>query len=131
SGKSTIARAVAGLLAPAAGSIHFEDKMLPGKVGARTREQLRQIQLVLQNPDASLNPRQRVLNIVGRPLEHFFGLRRTALRERVEQFLHDVRLDTSYLDRFPDQLSGGERQRVAIARALAANPKLMLCDEIL
>jgi peptide/nickel transport system ATP-binding protein len=131
SGKSTIARAVAGLLSPAAGLIQFEDKTLPGKVAARAREQLRQIQLVLQNPDASLNPRQRVLNIVARPLEHFFGLRRTALRERVEQFLHDVRLDTSYLDRFPDQLSGGERQRVAIARALAADPKLMLCDEIL
>jgi peptide/nickel transport system ATP-binding protein len=131
SGKSTIARAVAGLLAPAAGSIQFQDKPLPGRVGARTREQLRQIQLVLQNPDASLNPRQRVLTIVARPLEHFFGLRRTALRERVEQFLRDVRLDTTYLDRYPDQLSGGERQRVAIARALAANPKLMLCDEIL
>jgi peptide/nickel transport system ATP-binding protein len=131
SGKSTIARAVAGLLQPAAGSIQFDDKILPGHVGARTRDQLRQIQLVLQNPDASLNPRQHVLTIVGRPLEHFFRLRRTALRERVEQFLHDVRLDTAYMDRYPDQLSGGERQRVAIARALAADPKLMLCDEIL
>lgn len=131
SGKSTIARAVAGLLSPAAGSIQFDDKTLLGNVGVRAREQLRQIQLVLQNPDASLNPRQRVQTIVGRPLEHFFGLRRTALRERVEQFLHDVRLDKTYLDRYPDQLSGGERQRVAIARALAADPKLMLCDEIL
>jgi len=131
SGKSTIARAVAGLLPPAAGTIRFQDKAFPGKVAARTREQLRQVQLVLQNPDASLNPRQRVSQIVGRPLELFFGLRGTTLRLRVEQFLNDVRLDKSYMDRFPDQLSGGERQRVAIARALAADPKLMLCDEIL
>jgi peptide/nickel transport system ATP-binding protein len=131
SGKSTIARAVAGLLTPKAGEITFAGSRLGGRVEGRTRDQLREIQLVLQNPDASLNPRHRVAQIVGRPLELFFGLRGTALYERIAQLLMDVRLDKSYVDRYPDELSGGERQRVAIARALAANPRLMLCDEIL
>ena len=85
----------------------------------------------MQNPDASLNPRQSVLQIVGRPLELFFGLGGAQKRARVEQLLADVRLPRSFARRYPDELSGGERQRVAIARALAARPKLMLCDEIL
>ncbi|MGC8880440.1 MAG: oligopeptide/dipeptide ABC transporter ATP-binding protein, partial [Anaerolineae bacterium] len=89
------------------------------------------LQLVFQNPDASLNPRQRVSQIIGRPLQVFFGLSGAALRQRVEALLEDVRLDRNYYDRYPDELSGGERQRVAIARALAAEPKLMLCDEVL
>jgi peptide/nickel transport system ATP-binding protein len=131
SGKSTIARAVAGLIRPAAGQIAFEGSDIGRLVGARTRDQRREIQLVFQNPDASLNPRQHLLQIIGRPLEMFFALKGAKLRERVEQLLGDVRLDRSYAHRYPDELSGGERQRVAIARALAANPRLMLCDEIL
>ena len=131
SGKSTIARAVAGLILPTAGTITFDGSDIARRVQARTPDQRREIQLVLQNPDASLNPRQRVFQIIGRPLEMFFGLKGTELRARVEQLLDDVRLDRTYIDRYPDELSGGERQRVAIARALAANPRLMLCDEIL
>ncbi len=131
SGKSTIARAVAGLLTPTAGQITFQGQDITRTVEARTQEQRREIQLVFQNPDASLNPRQRVGQIIGQPLRIFFGMNGAAQRERTEHLLQDVRLDSSYINRFPDELSGGERQRVAIARALAAEPKLMLCDEIL
>ncbi|MEZ4666304.1 MAG: ABC transporter ATP-binding protein [Anaerolineae bacterium] len=131
SGKSTIARTIAGLMQPSAGIITFEGHNIIPLVKARTQEQRREIQLIFQNPDASLNPRQPVGQIIGQPLRIFFDLTGTAQRERVEQLLQDVRLDGSYRNRYPDELSGGERQRVAIARALAAQPKLLLCDEIL
>jgi peptide/nickel transport system ATP-binding protein len=131
SGKSTIARTLGGLLGPLAGRITFEGRSLAATVESRSRDVRREIQLVLQNPDASLNPRQRVHQIVGRPLELFFGLHGKERRAGVEQALDDVRLDAAFASRFPDELSGGERQRVAIARALAARPRLMLCDEIL
>jgi peptide/nickel transport system ATP-binding protein len=131
SGKSTIARTIGGLLGPLAGRITFEGRSLAATVESRSRDVRREIQLVLQNPDASLNPRQRVHQIVGRPLELFFGLHGKERRAGVEQALEDVRLDAAFASRFPDELSGGERQRVAIARALAARPRLMLCDEIL
>ena len=131
SGKSTVARAVSGLLAPTTGSIRFEGAALPGLVRARAADQLRRIQYVFQNPDASLNPRLRVGEILARPLARFFGLGGGARRERVARALDEVRLPESYIARFPDQLSGGERQRIAIARALVAEPALMLCDEVL
>jgi peptide/nickel transport system ATP-binding protein len=131
SGKSTIARTVGGLLRPLSGQLTFEGRNLAATVGSRRKEVRRGIQLVLQNPDASLNPRQRVHQIVGRPLELFFGLHGKACRAGVEKALEDVRLDAAFATRYPDELSGGERQRVAIARALAARPRLMLCDEIL
>jgi peptide/nickel transport system ATP-binding protein len=131
SGKSTISRAVGGLLVPTAGKITFDGTDVTRPVASRPRELRREIQLVLQNPDASLNPRRRVGQIVGRPLELFYGLGRQARRARVEELLEDVRLPAAFARRFPDELSGGERQRVAIARALAARPKLMLCDEVL
>ena len=131
SGKSTIARSIGGLLGPLAGQITFEGRALGATVESRSKDVRREIQLVLQNPDASLNPRQRVHQIVGRPLELFFGLHGKARRAGVEQALEDVRLDAAFASRYPDELSGGERQRVAIARALAAKPRLMLCDEIL
>jgi peptide/nickel transport system ATP-binding protein len=131
SGKSTVARAISGLLAPAAGRILFDGAPLPEAVKRRTGDLRRSIQYVFQNPDASLNPRLRVGRIVGRPLEMFEQLDRGALKRRVAAALQDVRLDADYVARYPDQLSGGERQRVAIARALAAEPDLLLCDEVL
>lgn len=131
SGKSTVARAVSGLLAPRTGRILFRGEPAPSRVAARPPELRRLIQYVFQNPDASLNPRMRIRNILTRPLEVLGDVAASELESRVTGALDDVRLDADYADRFPDQLSGGERQRVAIARALIVNPALLLCDEVL
>lgn len=131
SGKTTIARAVAGLIAPARGTITFRGQDITGPVERRPRETQRAIQYVFQHPDASLNPRRRVGAIVGRPLQHFFGLRGVPQKQRVAELLETTHLDPRYASRFPGQLSGGERQRVVLAQALAAEPDLILCDEIL
>jgi peptide/nickel transport system ATP-binding protein len=131
SGKSTIARFIAGLSTPLDGTMEYHGQEVAWPVRERPVETLREIQLIFQNPDASLNPRQRIAQILGRPLQHFYGLGGSKRGEAVEQLLADVRLDRDYASRYPDELSGGERQRVAIARALAARPKVLLCDEIL
>jgi peptide/nickel transport system ATP-binding protein len=131
SGKSTIARAIAGLLAPKQGVIRFEGQALPGLVARRSRELRRRIQYIFQNPDASLNPRAQIGTILSRPFEFFFAADRATTKRKVIEALEDVRLDRSHASRYPDQLSGGERQRVAIARALIAESRLLLCDEIL
>ena len=130
SGKSTIARTLAGLLPAHAGQLTFVDNDLTRPVAHRPLALRRIIQLIFQNPDASLNPRQTVEQIVERPLWFFFGLPRAERRERVVNLLAQMRLGAHYLDRFPGQLSGGEKQRVAIARAFAAEPELVLCDEV-
>jgi peptide/nickel transport system ATP-binding protein len=131
SGKSTIARAVSGLLPPVDGAIRFAGRPLPGSIRERDGELKRRIQYIFQNPDASLNPRNRVSEILMRPLSIYMGMSGEAAREKAEAALREVRLESGYLVRFPDQLSGGERQRVAIARALVAEPALLLCDEVL
>lgn len=131
SGKSTIARTVEGLIQPVAGQMSFDGQDISRSVRQRSKRLRQELQLVLQNPDASLNPRQSVAQIIGRPLEMFLGLSGRALRNKVEALLEDVRLNRGYAERYPDQLSGGERQRVAIARALGVDPKLVLCDEVL
>jgi peptide/nickel transport system ATP-binding protein len=131
SGKSTAARAISGLLSPHSGDIRFEGRSLAPSYKERGGEERRQIQFIFQNPDASLNPRQPVREILARPLHIFYRLGRGETERRIESALDDVRLERSYLARYPDQLSGGERQRVAIARALLAEPELLLCDEIL
>jgi peptide/nickel transport system ATP-binding protein len=131
SGKSTILKTIAGLLGPSAGAISKTDEgALPPVIEARQPHQLRQIQLIFQNPDESLNPRQTIEEILLQPLELYFGLKGNPARERAGALLEQVRLGAHYLDRLPSQLSGGEKQRVAIARAFAAEPEIVLCDEV-
>lgn len=131
SGKSTILKTIAGLLGPSAGRIDRQASgPLPATVEARSPQQLREIQLIFQNPDESLNPRQTVAEILGQPLELYFGVRGEEARRRAAALLEQVRLGAHYLDRLPSQMSGGEKQRVAIARAFAAEPEIVLCDEV-
>ena len=130
SGKSTILKTIAGLLPPAGGAVTVNDAPLPRTVEQRNPSQLRQIQLIFQNPDDSLNPRHTVADILEQPLKLYFGLSGAELRARSAEILERVRLGAHYLDRLPSQLSGGEKQRVAIARAFAADPEIVLCDEV-
>ncbi len=129
-GKSTLARVVAGLLPPAAGLVRFDGNTLPKTFKRRDRESLRLIQMIYQSPDVALNPRQRVAHILARPLRFYFELDNTAITARVDELLRMVELTPAHGRRLSTQLSGGEKQRVCIARALAAEPKLMICDEV-
>jgi peptide/nickel transport system ATP-binding protein len=130
SGKSTIARCVAGLHVPSAGTITFDGRPVPGAARARTLDARRRIQIVFQNPYQSLNPRQRVHASIERPLRVLRRMSSQAARQEVDELLQRVRLPARLAERFPGELSGGERQRVAIARALAAEPDLLVCDEV-
>jgi peptide/nickel transport system ATP-binding protein len=130
SGKTTLARCVSGLLAGRAeGTIRFDGADVPLSGAARGPQTRRDIQYIFQNPHGSLNPRHTVGRSIGMPLT-VFGLGGDDRREAVRQLLRRVSLSPDYESRFPSQLSGGECQRVAIARALAAEPKLLVCDEI-
>lgn len=131
SGKSSIARAVAGLIAPSSGSIRYGNQQLASLARQRSLDERQKIQIIFQNPDSSLNPRKTVRSILARPLSMFGKLDAATREKRVIELLESVRLPAAYADRRPHQLSGGERQRVAIARALAAEPELIICDEIL
>ena len=130
SGKSTIANIIAGLMAPATGHIAFDGMGLDVIDKDRSTDLRRRIQLIFQDPLSSLNPRRRIESILTRPQEIFFGVRGQAARDRAVELLEDMELSADLLKRFPRQLSGGQQQRVAIARAFAANPDLILCDEI-
>jgi peptide/nickel transport system ATP-binding protein len=130
SGKSTLGRCIAGLHVPSAGRISFDGQVLAGAARARTLDQRRRIQIVFQNPFESLNPRHLVADSIARPLRVLRRLSREATGREVSGLLERVRLPPRIANRFPAELSGGERQRVAIARALAAQPDLMVCDEI-
>ena len=130
SGKSTLARVITGLLPPRQGSVAFQGNRLPQVLRARSKDQLRAIQMIYQMPDVALNPRQKVSEVIGRPLEFYLGLGGEEKRARVAQLLLQIELPLDYIDRYPGQLSGGEKQRVCIARALAAEPNLIICDEV-
>jgi peptide/nickel transport system ATP-binding protein len=129
SGKSTLARVITGLLAPRSGNIVFQGQALPKSLGERSKELKRRIQLVYQIPDVAINPRQSLLDIIGRPVEFYFGAGRAEVLARAKELMALVELPVEYLERRPGQLSGGQKQRVCIARALAAKPDLIILDE--
>jgi peptide/nickel transport system ATP-binding protein len=130
SGKTTLARVVAGLVAPAGGQILFDGKPLPRLVEGRSREELRRVQIVFQMADTALNPRHTIAQILARPLQLYLGLKGEALDKRIAKLLDLVQLPQSCAKRLPGGLSGGQKQRVNLARALAAEPDLILCDEV-
>jgi peptide/nickel transport system ATP-binding protein len=130
SGKSTLARVVVGLLPRSSGDVRFEGESLPARLQDRTRDQLRRIQMIYQMPDVALNPRQTLLEIIGRPMEFYFGRSKAEVKVKVAEMLRHIDLPESFINRRPGELSGGQKQRVCIARALAAEPELIICDEV-
>ena len=131
SGKSTTARVITGLLPPKSGDILFEGQPLPPNYRSRSREQLRQVQMIYQMADTALNPRQTVGQIIARPVQFYSGRTGRARRERVEELMDQIELPAKqYLNRLPSELSGGQKQRIGIARALAADPRMIICDEV-
>jgi len=129
SGKSTACRAVLQLIRPTSGSVRFQGREISGLSRRQMRPLRREMQMIFQDPYASLNPRKRVGQIVGDPLKRQKVASGKELRTRVLELLERVGLSTEHYDRFPHEFSGGQRQRIGIARALALKPKLVICDE--
>ncbi|MCL6283235.1 ABC transporter ATP-binding protein [Ruegeria sp. 2012CJ41-6] len=130
SGKSTLARVITGLLPPSDGQIDFAGRTLSRDLAGRTREDLRELQMIYQMADVAMNPRQTVGTIIGRPLEFYFNIRGSEKRKRIIDLLDEIELGEKFMDRYPAELSGGQKQRVCIARSLAAKPKMIICDEV-
>jgi peptide/nickel transport system ATP-binding protein len=130
SGKSTLARVITGLLPPKGGSTDFAGRTLTPDQPSRSREDLRELQMIYQMADVAMNPRQTVGTIIGRPLEFYFGMKGEEKRKRIAELLEEIEMGDGFIDRYPAELSGGQKQRVCIARALAAKPKLIICDEV-
>jgi len=131
SGKSTTARVITGLLPPSRGQVLFRGEPFPPDYKDRTRDQLRQCQMIYQMADTALNPKVRISEIIGRPAQFYGGLRGAARKNRVDELLDLIELEPSqFYNRYPPELSGGQKQRIGIARALAAEPSFIICDEV-
>jgi peptide/nickel transport system ATP-binding protein len=131
SGKSTVARCITGLLPPSNGQVAFKGEPFPPHYKDRTKDQLRQCQMIYQMADTALNPKVRIKEIIGRPAQFYSGLTGAALKNRVDEILDLIELEPSkFYDRYPPELSGGQKQRIGIARALAAEPSFIICDEV-
>ncbi|MEX3969930.1 ABC transporter ATP-binding protein [Paraburkholderia caribensis] len=130
SGKSTLAKVIAGLVPSCGGSVLLNGEPLPRDLHGRTRDQFRRIQIVFQNADTALNPVHTVERTLARPLAFYHGLKGERARRRVAELLELVKLSPAVAQRRTTELSGGQKQRVNLARALAAEPDLILCDEV-
>ncbi len=129
-GKSTTGRAILQLHRPTAGKVNFEGKELTNTKGEELRRMRRRMQMIFQDPYASLNPRMTVGSIIGEPLEvHGIGNTKKERQDRVQELLRIVGLNPGFVNRYPHEFSGGQRQRIGIARALAVNPAFIVCDE--
>src|SRR5215218_542227 len=128
-GKSTLCRAIMQLITPTSGSVRFEGQELVGRSRKDLQPLRRQMQMIFQDPFASLNPRKRVGQIVGDPLKLHGLASGRELRRDVQELLERVGLSAEHYNRFPHEFSGGQRQRIGIARALALRPKLIIADE--
>ena len=129
-GKSTMARVISGLTPAFEGEVRLDRKTLPPDVKHRDKKDLQRVQLVLQMPDVSFNPKKLVVQALGRPLEFYLGMTGAERDRRVGELLNMVELPADYAGRLPHELSGGEKQRINLARALAAEPDVILCDEV-
>ncbi|WP_372890868.1 ABC transporter ATP-binding protein [Rhodosalinus sp.] len=131
SGKSTAARVITGLLPAVSGRIELDGTPLPPRLARRDPAALRQVQMIHQSADTALNPKHTIREILGRPLRFYLGLRGPAREARIRELLADIELDPDdFIGRTPAALSGGQKQRIGIARALAAEPRLIICDEV-
>jgi peptide/nickel transport system ATP-binding protein len=118
-------------LPPSKGEVLFKGKPFPPNYKDRTKDQLRQCQMIYQMADTALNPKVRISEIIGRPAAFYSGLKGVALKNRVDELLDLIELEPSqYYNRYPPELSGGQKQRIGIARALAAEPTFIVCDEV-
>src|SRR5579872_2309574 len=129
SGKSTLARAILRLIEPTAGEIYFKGTDLLSLPKEEMRQMRQKLQMIFQDPYASLNPRMTILDIVAEPLDIHFRISRQERRERVASILQRVGLGASILNRYPHEFSGGQRQRIGIARAMILHPQLVVADE--
>ena len=130
-GKSTLARVMSGLLPSSHGEVLLDGESLKPDLKNRKRSELQKVQFVFQMADTALNPRQRIDQILGRPLEFYIGLKGGGKRKRIAELLEMVELPQDFAGRYPDELSGGQKQRINLARALAAAPEVLLCDEVI
>ncbi|MBW8055785.1 MAG: ABC transporter ATP-binding protein [Nitrospira sp.] len=130
SGKSTLARVITGLLPPSQGSVKFHGRELTSALKTRPKKDLKSIQMIYQMADVAMNPRHKIKEIIGRPLEFYLGIKGKQRDEAVLELLRKIEIPEDFAERYPAQLSGGEKQRICIARALAAEPELIICDEV-